>query len=102
MRESKASAGTRRARRVARAWLGGVRSVGDKRAPNRFPIFLPAYYQRKNGLFGRFLLFLALLVHLLGAAPFAILFELDLAFDELLVLAGPIVSALAFPAGELD
>jgi hypothetical protein len=46
-------------------------------------------------------LFLALLVHLLGPAPLAILFELDFALNELLVFAGPVVSALALAAGEL-
>jgi len=33
-------------------------------------------------------------------APLAVLFELDLALDELLVLAGPIVDASAFTARE--
>ena len=34
------------------------------------------------------------------AAPFAILFELDLFGDEFLVLAGPVIDALAGTAGE--
>ncbi len=37
-----------------------------------------------------------------GPAPFAVLFELDLAHDQFLVLAGPIVDTLALAAGELD
>jgi len=40
-------------------------------------------------------------MHRLGAAPFAVLFQLDLALDELFVLARPIVNAFAFLAGEL-
>ena len=39
---------------------------------------------------------------LLGLAPLAILLELDLAGDELLVLAAPVVYALAGSAGEFD
>ena len=48
------------------------------------------------------LLFLDLLMLLLGLAPLAILLELDLAGDELLVLAAPVVYALAGSAGEFD
>ena len=47
----------------------------------------------------RILLF-RLFVHGRSLAPFAILFKLDLALDELLVLARPVVDALAFVAGE--
>lgn len=39
---------------------------------------------------------------LLGLAPFAVLLELDLSCDELLVLAAPVVYALAASACELD
>lgn len=45
-------------------------------------------------------LFLGLFVRLLSAAPLAILLKLDLALDELLVFAAPIVGTLAFAAGE--
>lgn len=40
-------------------------------------------------------------MHGLSAAPFAKLLELDLAFNKLFVLAGPIVNTLTFGAGEL-
>jgi len=36
----------------------------------------------------------------LFAAPFAILFELNLFSDEFLVFAGPVIDALAISAGE--
>lgn len=49
----------------------------------------------------RILLF-RLFVHSLGLAPFAILFELYFALNELLVLARPVVDALALAAGKLD
>ena len=39
-------------------------------------------------------------MHGLSPAPFAVLFELDLAHNQLLVFAGPIVNTLAFAAGE--
>ena len=37
-----------------------------------------------------------------GPAPFAVLFELYFTGYQLFVLAGPVVDALAFAAGELD
>ena len=49
---------------------------------------------------GAFRLFFRLLVHRMLAAPVAILVELNLAFNELFVLARPIVYALAAFAGE--
>ena len=39
-------------------------------------------------------------MHGLRAAPFAVLFELDFAFNELLVFAGPVVNALALSTGQ--
>jgi hypothetical protein len=41
-------------------------------------------------------------VHGRSPAPFAVLFELYFAHDQLLVLARPIVDALAFAALKLD
>ncbi len=38
----------------------------------------------------------------MGFAPFAVLLELDLASDKLAILAGPIVDAVAFGAGEFE
>jgi len=35
-------------------------------------------------------------------APLAVFLELDLLGDQFLVLAGPIIDALAFATGELD
>lgn len=46
-------------------------------------------------------LFLSFLVHGLGAAPLAELFEFNFAFHKLFILAGPVVYALALGAGEL-
>lgn len=48
------------------------------------------------------MLFFRLLVHGVFLTPFAILLKLNLTSDELLVLAGPIVDALAGIAGEFD
>jgi hypothetical protein len=39
-------------------------------------------------------------MHGLGFTPFAIFFELDLAFYFTLVLAGPVIDPFAFRAGE--
>lgn len=49
-----------------------------------------------------FWLLLRLLVHGVLAAPVAILVELDLALDELFVLARPIIDTLATLASEFD
>ena len=55
--------------------------------------------QKKSPEWGSFL-FLDLLVLALNLAPLAILLEFDLASDELLVLARPVVDALASSTGE--
>ena len=48
------------------------------------------------------MLFLDLFMLLLSLAPLAVLVEFDLASDELLVLAAPVVDALAGAAGQFD
>ena len=50
---------------------------------------------------GRFLL-LRLLVRRLLAAPLAVLLELNLPLDELLIFCRPVVYALARTAGQFD
>ena len=47
-------------------------------------------------------LLLRFFVHLLGAAPIAILFELNLALHQLLIFGGPVISALALATRELN
>jgi hypothetical protein len=47
-------------------------------------------------------LFLGLFVHGLSLAPLAVLFELYFALNLLLVLAGPVVDALALLALQFD
>ena len=48
------------------------------------------------------MLFLDLLMLGVRLAPLAVFLEIDLAFHELAVLAGPIIDASAFAAAELE
>lgn len=47
-------------------------------------------------------LFLSLLMHRILFAPFTILLKLDFTGDQLLILAGPIIDALAGIAGQFN
>lgn len=70
--------------------------------PNRFENTREQSIFKEKAPSGAFSLFLNFFMFLLGFTPFAILFELDLSCDEFLVLAAPVVNALASAAGEFD
>ena len=57
---------------------------------------------RKPGIAGLILLFLNFLVLRMSLAPFAVFLDIDLTFDKLAVLAGPIIDATALRAGEFE
>lgn len=62
----------------------------------------PNILQKNPGVMPGFFLLLRLFVRSLFLVPLAVLLELDLARDEFLVLATPIVNTLAVLAREFD